>query len=748
MPRVLESSTTRVSLPEDKDRIAQIKKHPFRTTKTQQLDEIDRKVAEKNIQLKKENEKKYEEEIKQQKRKERQEIAKSKPLLDKNRNIKAYKDMIKQNRKELLRKYVRPKFRVSKKNQGYFQVVSMKKNRYENVRKAALSDRDNAIAELKLMETEILRNINVPSGIELEESDIFSSTDQIAQNYLIDNVDLVSQKKVFDLLLEKGGPYQLQYTISGRTMLLAGHSGHIASVKWNTFDLVHETETEQPIYAIQWMMDDSMYAVAQQLRTYVFNDKGIEIHSMHDFHKVRYLSYLPFHFLLVGATRDTNLIYKDISIGKNVANIQFEPTHCIAPNHYNALMCLGHSNGQVSMVTPRDHNKKPVVSMFCHKGPVKHIAVDPTGQFLVTASMDNTAKVWDIRKTYQPLCTVNTPSNVSALTISQTGMAALGYADAVIIWKHTTYLNKRAYLKHKLPIGIVRSLDFCPYEDVLGIGHTKGMSSILIPGSGQQNYDSRLPNPYSTEKQIKDYNVRSLLEKIPYDMITLNPAVIGTSGQLEKVQSYNENVEMTEDLKEQLNNIGVYDKDQIAKKRKLIDSRDGLREELYKQNEELKSSVPENWWEDKKPDALDRFASIKKRKIKNENEEAQSELDDDSGTQDNEIADLEREEMEVLKFLNDSDDETDQARNELQVQKKKKIENKEEEEEDDEDEAENGDANLLDGLADSDSGNEHQENGTTMNNGENVDPSGEEEGEISSDDGNGEYEVEIIDPFA
>jgi DNA-binding helix-hairpin-helix protein with protein kinase domain len=97
MPRILESSTTRAPLPEDKDRIVQIKKHPFRTAKTQQLDEIDRKIAEKNIQLKKENEKKYEEEIKQQKRKERQEIAKSKPLLDNNRNIKAYKDMIKQN---------------------------------------------------------------------------------------------------------------------------------------------------------------------------------------------------------------------------------------------------------------------------------------------------------------------------------------------------------------------------------------------------------------------------------------------------------------------------------------------------------------------------------------------------------------------------------------------------------------------------------------------------------------------------
>jgi U3 small nucleolar RNA-associated protein 7 len=51
------------------------------------------------------------------------------------------------------------------------------------------------------------------------------------------------------------------------------------------------------------MMDDSMYAVAQSPMTYVYSEKGVEIHCCKDFFRVDYLTYLPFHFLLVGAVR-------------------------------------------------------------------------------------------------------------------------------------------------------------------------------------------------------------------------------------------------------------------------------------------------------------------------------------------------------------------------------------------------------------------------------------------------------------
>lgn len=43
-------------------------------------------------------------------------------------------------------------------------------------------------------------------------------------------------------------------------------------------------------------------------------------------------------------------------------------------------------------------------------------------------------------------------------------------------------LCKAPYLSHRLPHS-VSALAFVPYEDVLGVGHDGGFSSLLIPGS-------------------------------------------------------------------------------------------------------------------------------------------------------------------------------------------------------------------------------------------------------------------------
>jgi len=71
-------------------------------------------------------------------------------------------------------------------------------------------------------------------------------------------------------------------------------------------------------------------------------------------------------------------------------------------------------------------------------------------------------------------------------------------------------------------------VSFCPYEDVLGIGHDHGFSSVIIPGAGEPNFDTNVANPYQTKNQRRETTVVRLLEKIPADMIILNPDEVGS----------------------------------------------------------------------------------------------------------------------------------------------------------------------------------------------------------------------------
>lgn len=68
---------------------------------------------------------------------------------------------------------------------------------------------------------------------------------------------------------------------------------------------------------------------------------------------------------------------------------------------------------------------------------------------------------------------------------------------------------------------------FAPYEDVLGVGHTHGYSSLVIPGSGEANFDAYEANPFETKRQTQEGLVHRLLEKLPPQSISLKIKDVG-----------------------------------------------------------------------------------------------------------------------------------------------------------------------------------------------------------------------------
>ena len=67
------------------------------------------------------------------------------------------------------------------------------------------------------------------------------------------------------------------------------------------------------------------------------------------------------------------------------------------------------------------------------------------------------------------------------------------------------------YLREPYPAKVAGCLRFCPYDDVLAVGHSAGFASMIVPGCGEPNFDSFEANPYQTKKQRREHTVCSRL---------------------------------------------------------------------------------------------------------------------------------------------------------------------------------------------------------------------------------------------
>jgi U3 small nucleolar RNA-associated protein 7 len=355
---------------------------------------------------------------------------------------------------------------------------------------------------------------------------------KVSQDYLIGNLPKYNKDNIFNLELSSG-PYNIDFSLNGSSLLLAGEKGHVSMIEWRDKNLVCEMNLSDKISSVKFLHNDTMFALGQKKRVYIYDKQGIELHSLDYLANPKFLDFLPHHFLLVSALKNNHIKYLDVSLGKMVSEIKTKSGEIssMSQNPSNAVIITGHSNGCVNMWTP-NFASDPVIKILCHPSSVTGLCVDPSGTCLTTIGSDSKMKVYDLRNTYSCLYEYFNPLPATSLNMSQKGLVAVSHGSVVEIWKdHSKSKQKEPYMKHHFKNNQTKtkSLKFVPFEDFLGIGTNTGYSSIVVPGAGEANFDTFENNPFQTSKQRQTSEIKMLLEKIPAEMISLEPNNINRS---------------------------------------------------------------------------------------------------------------------------------------------------------------------------------------------------------------------------
>jgi U3 small nucleolar RNA-associated protein 7 len=379
--------------------------------------------------------------------------------------------------------------------------------------------------------------ILLPAEAGFLEAEGMGRTYKYSQQAIAGNVDIQTRKKIFELKLDQFGPYMMDYSRNGSQLLLAGAKGHVALLNWSNFRLQTELHLKETVRDVAFLHNNNMFAVAQKKYVYIYDSNGVELHCLRNHVEPTRLEFLPYHFLLASTSKTGFLKYQDVSTGQLIAELRTKlgPCDALAQNPRNAILSCGHAQGAVTLWSP--NLTTPLVKMVCHRGPVTAMAFDPMGQYMATAGMDGQFKIWDMR-TYKLLNEYYSARPASSLDISQMGLLAVGYGPHVQVWKDSFTTKQQApYIVHHVPGHEIKDLKFCPFEDVLGLSHSEGFGSIVVPGAGEPNFDSYETDLFASKKRRQETEVRQLLDKLQPDMITLDASVIGTVDRASKVSS-------------------------------------------------------------------------------------------------------------------------------------------------------------------------------------------------------------------
>ena len=346
-------------------------------------------------------------------------------------------------------------------------------------------------------------------------------------------------KKGFELKLSRQGepglgPYNCDYTNNGKSLLLAGRKGHVAAISdWRAGTLGCELQLAETVRDARWLHNEQYFAVAQKKYVYIYDHAGVELHCLRGHVEVKAMEFLRWHFLLATVGNAGWLKYTDTSTGAMVAEMGMKmgTPGCMAQNPWNAMLHVGHQNGTVSLWSP--NSTSPLVKMLAHRGPVRSVAVEREGRYMVSTGQDMKMSVWDVRM-FKPVNEYFLRQPGSSIAISDRGLTAVGWGTQTSIWKGLFDKAKSDQEKIQSPYmgwgaegQRIERVRWCPFEDVLGISHDRGFSSIIVPGAGEPNFDALESNPYETTKQRQEAEVKALLNKLQPEMISLNPDYIG-----------------------------------------------------------------------------------------------------------------------------------------------------------------------------------------------------------------------------
>ncbi|XP_035549971.1 probable U3 small nucleolar RNA-associated protein 7 isoform X1 [Juglans regia] len=389
--------------------------------------------------------------------------------------------------------------------------------------KGQLAHRENLYGKSAKAAAKFEKWLMPSEGGYLEAEGPVEKTWRFKQEDIGQAVDISSARNQYDVVLPELGPYTMDFSSSGQYMAVAGRKGHLAIVDMKNFEVRREFQVRETVRDVVFLDHQLLFAAAQKKYTYIYSPEGIEIHCLKDHGTVLRLQYLKNHFILASINKFGHLHYQDVSTGASKSyRTGLGRTDVMRVNTVNGVVALGHSGGTVTMWNP--NSSAPLVKMLCHHGPVSALAFHPNGHLMATAGKERRIKLWDLRK-YEVLQTL--PGHANTLDFSQKGLLARGTCSFAEILSGTEHYSR--YMNHSMVKGYqIKNLLFRPYEDVLGIGHSMGWSSILVPGSGEPNFDSWVANPFETRKQRREKEVHLLLDKLPPETIMLDPSKIGT----------------------------------------------------------------------------------------------------------------------------------------------------------------------------------------------------------------------------